>query len=109
MTKPTYRALRTVLVIISLLTALGGLLLIAGTKTWILARFPHLPPEELSLTLLQGLKELGGLALTLSLLLYFAARDPVRNIAIIDVFIAGLCILAVTPLISLYTLDVGRI
>jgi hypothetical protein len=38
-----------------------------------------------------------------------ACRDPERNVAIIDAFIVGLCILAITPLISLYTLDVGRL
>ena len=45
----------------------------------------------------------------LSLLLYFAWRDPVRNVAIIDALIVGLCILAVTPLVSLWTLDVRRL
>jgi hypothetical protein len=44
----------------------------------------------------------------LSLLLYFAWRDPVRNVAIIDALMVGLCILAVTPLVSLWMLDVRR-
>jgi len=38
----------------------------------------------------------------LSLLLWFTARDPVRNVAILDALIAGLCILSVTPLLSLW-------
>jgi hypothetical protein len=42
-------------------------------------------------------------------LLFFAWRDPVRNVAMIDVMIVGLCVLAVTPLLSLYTLDVRAI
>lgn len=39
----------------------------------------------------------------------FASRDPVRNVAIVDALIAGLGILALTPLISLYTLDIHKI
>jgi hypothetical protein len=42
----------------------------------------------------------------LSVMLFLAARDPERNVAIIDGMTLGLCILAITPLISLYTLDV---
>ena len=55
------------------------------------------------------LKEMGGFALMLSLMLFFASRDPVRNVAIVDALIAGLGILALTPLISLYTLDLQKI
>ena len=36
-------------------------------------------------------------------------RHPVRNVAIIEALIVGLCILAVTPLVSLWTLDVRRL
>ncbi len=63
------------------------------------------PQAEVSTLLLFVVKEMGGLALTLSLLIFFASRDPARNVAIVDAFIVGLCILAVTPLLSLYTLD----
>ena len=41
----------------------------------------------------------------LGVLLYFASRDIVRNVAVIDAIIIGLCVLAVTPLVSLYTVD----
>ena len=44
--------------------------------------------------------------LMVSVMLFFASRDPERNVAIIDALIMGLCILALTPLVSLYTLDV---
>jgi hypothetical protein len=54
------------------------------------------------------LKEMGGLALMVSVMLYLAARDPERNVAIIDAVSMGLCIVAITPLVSLYTLVVGR-
>ncbi|HET8922959.1 MAG TPA: hypothetical protein VFN26_08185, partial [Candidatus Acidoferrum sp.] len=36
-------------------------------------------------------------------------RDPVRNVAIVSGLIVGLCILAITPLLSLYTLDIRRL
>jgi hypothetical protein len=68
------------------------------------------PPEgEVSTLLLFLLKETGGFALMLSLLLWFAARDPVRNVAILDAVIVGLCILAVTPIVSLWMTDIRRI
>jgi len=68
------------------------------------------PPEtEVSTLLLFLMRELGGLALMLSVLFFFASRDPVRNVAIVNGLIVGLCILAITPLLSLYTLDVRRL
>ena len=39
-------------------------------------------------------------------MLFLAARDPVRHVAIVDALAIGLCVLAVTPIISLYTTDV---
>ncbi len=45
----------------------------------------------------------------LSVMLFLASRDPARNVAIIDAFTAGLCVLAVTPLISFYMLDIQKI
>jgi O-antigen/teichoic acid export membrane protein len=68
------------------------------------------PPEgEVSTLLLSLLKEMGGVMLMLSLLLWFTARDPVRNVAILDALIAGLCILSVTPLLSLWMTDIRGI
>ena len=68
------------------------------------------PPEtEVSTLLLFLMRELGGLALMLSVLFFFASRDPVRNVAIVNGLIVGLCILAITPLLSLYTLDVRHL
>ena len=59
------------------------------------------PPEsEVSTLLLVALKEMGGFALMLSVMLFFAYRDPARNVAIVNTFIIGLCILAFTPLWS---------
>jgi hypothetical protein len=43
---------------------------------------------------------MGGIVLMLSVLLWLASRNPVRNVAIVDGLIAGLCILAVTPVLS---------
>lgn len=58
---------------------------------------------------LRILLAMGGLLLMLGLLLFFALRDPVRNVAVIDALIFGLCVLAVTPLLSFYTLDLERL
>jgi hypothetical protein len=37
------------------------------------------------------------------------AQRPAGNVAVIDALIVGLCILAITPLLSLYTLDIRRL
>ena len=68
------------------------------------------PPEgQVSTLLLSLLKEMGGLALMLAVLLWLAARDPVRNVAIVDGVIAGLCILAMTPVVSLWMTDIRNL
>jgi len=109
MSKPPYRVLRIVLGFLSLLLALAGVLLIFSDKALIMRMLMHPPAYEISTLLLAALKEIGGLALALSVMLFLASRDPVRNVAIIDGMTAGLCILAITPLIALYTLDVQRL
>jgi hypothetical protein len=55
------------------------------------------------------LKGLGGVMIMLSAMLFSAARDPARNVAILDALIVGLCILAITPLLSLKMLDFGNL
>ena len=68
------------------------------------------PPEsEVSTLLLLVTKEMGGFILMLSVMLFFAYRDPARNVAILDALAVGLCILAFTPLWSLYTLDIRQL
>jgi hypothetical protein len=109
MSYPLYRALRIVLGFLSLLMVTGGALLIFSSKPLIARLFLHPPEAEVSTLLLFTLKEMGGFALMLSVMLFLAFRDPVRNVAIIDALMVGLCVLAVTPLISLYMLDIQRI
>lgn len=109
MSQPPYRALRVVLGFLSLLVAMAGVFMIFSSKPLIMRLFMHPPESEMSTLLLATLKEMGGLALMLSVMLFLAARDPERNIAIIDALAVGLCILAITPLVSLYTLDVQRL
>jgi hypothetical protein len=109
MSKPPYRVLRVVLGFLSLLMAIGGVLLIFSSKALILRLFLHPPEAEISTLLIATLKEMGALALTLAVMLFLASRDPERNVAIIDALTVGLCVLTVTPLISLYTLDIGRL
>lgn len=109
MATPPNRALRIVLGIFSLLAAVGGLLMIVSGKPLMTRLFLHPPESEMPTLLLATMKEVGGFALMLSLMLFFAYRNPVRNVAIIDALIVGLCILAITPLLSLYTLDIRRL
>jgi len=109
MSRPPYRGLRIILGIFSLLTAVGGLVIIFSNKPMIMRLFLRPPESEVSTLLLIVAKEMGGLILMLSVMLFFAYRDPARNVAIVNAFSVGLCILAFTPLWSLYTLDMGQL
>jgi hypothetical protein len=109
MSHPPYRALVTLLGFLSFLMAIGGAVLIFSSKPLILRLFLHPPEAEISTLLLAALKEMGGFALMLAVMVFFAARDPMRNVAIIDALAVGLCILAVTPLVSLWMLDIQSI
>ena len=109
MSNPPYRALRIILGIASVLTAAAGLLLVFSGKPLAMRLLLHPPETEVSTLLLFMMRELGGLALMLSVLFFFASHDPVRNLAIVNGLIVGLCILAITPLLSLYTLDIRRL
>jgi hypothetical protein len=109
MSSPPYRALRIILGIVSVFTAATVLLLVFSGKPLLMRLLLRPPETEVSSLLFFMMRELGGLALMLSVLLFFASRDPVRNVAIVNGFIVGLCILAITPLLSLYTLDIRRL
>ena len=106
MLEPPYRALRILLGVFSLLAALGGLLMIFADKPLIVRILLRPPEGEVSILVVSLLKEMGGMVLTLAVFLWLAARDPAKNVAIVDGFIAGLCVLAVTPLVSLWMTDI---
>jgi hypothetical protein len=109
MSRPPYRALRIILGIFSLFTAVGGLLIIFSSRPMVMRLFLRPPESEVSTLLLLVTKEMGGLILMLSVMLFFAYRDPARNAAIVNATTVGLCILAFTPLWSLYTLDLRHL
>ena len=109
MSQPPHRALRVLLGFLSLLFAIGGVFLMFSSRSLILRVFMHPPESEISTLLLAAVKEMGGLVLMLSAILFRASRDPERNVAVVDGLIVGLVILAITPLLSLYTLDIQRI
>ena len=101
-----HRALRIILGIFSLFAAVVGLVFIFSGKPLMMRLFLNPPESEVTTLLLLTMKEMGGFALMLSAVLFFASRDPERNVAIIDAVTVGLCVLVITPLLSLYTLDV---
>jgi hypothetical protein len=109
MSQPPYRALQVALRIFSVLFAVGGLFMIFGNRGLIVRVFLHPPEAEVSTLLLFLLKEMGGMVLIVSAMLFRASRDPVRNVAVVDGLIVGLVILAITPLLSLRSLDIQRI
>jgi hypothetical protein len=106
---PSFRGLRIILGIFSVLTAIGGFVIIFSGRPLVMRLFLRPPESEVSTLLLVALKEMGGFVLMLSVMLFFAYRDPARNVAIVNAFIVGLCILAFTPLWSLYTLDMRHL
>jgi hypothetical protein len=103
------RALRIILGVFSVIAAVVGSLMIFASKPLVMRMFLRPPEAEISTLLLAVLKEMGGLVLMLGLMFFFASRDPVRNVAIVNAAIVSLCILAVTPLLSWYTLDIPKI
>jgi hypothetical protein len=109
MSGPAYRTLRIVLGVFSLLAAIGGLFMILADKPLVVRVILRPPEGEVSTLLLSLLKEMGGVTLMVSLLTWLAARNPVRNIAVVDALIVGLCILSVTPLLSLWGTDIRSI
>ena len=106
MPEPPYRALRIFLRVFSLLAVAGGLLMIFAEKPVIVRIFLRPPEGEVTTLLLALVKEMGGMVLMLGVLLWLASRNPVRNVAVVDALIVGLCILAVTPLLSLWMTDI---
>ena len=109
MARRPYGGLSIGLRVVAALIVVGGLLMIFSSRPLILWMFMHPPESEVSTLLLFLLKEMGGVMLMLSVLLFLAARDPARNVAILDALIVGLCILAITPLVSLKMTDIGKL
>jgi len=103
------RFVRIVLKAVAIVIAAGSVALIFGGKSLILraAAIPGLPETELSAEMLTNLKEFGGLFLLVSLLIWLAAADPVRNVAIIDALVVGFVVLAIVPVFSRYVLSLG--
>jgi hypothetical protein len=90
MPKPSHRVLRLILRAFALLAAIGALLLIFGGRPVVIRLFLNPPEVEVSTLMLLTLKEMGGIIAMVSVMLFLAARDPERNVIIIDAFIAGL-------------------
>ena len=90
MSNPSYQALRIILGIVSVFTAAAGLLLVFSGKPLVMRLLLRPPETEVPTLLLFVMRELGGLALMLSVLFFFASRDPVRNVAIVNALVVGL-------------------
>lgn len=98
------KTLRAILLVFSILMTAGGLAVIFGLKK-ILTLF-SVPGYEISDLFLLFMKDFGGILLMVGILIFFAYRDPIKNAAIVNGLIIGLVILAITPIIGLYTVNV---
>jgi hypothetical protein len=105
MSKPPYRALSFGLRLVSALIAVASMFMILSGKPLIVWVFMHPPASEVSNLLLALVKELGGIMFMVSVMLFLAARDPARNVAIFDGLIVGLCVLSLTAVLSVKMLD----
>lgn len=105
----SHRALRILLVILCLDASAKGLLLISTGKRFMTHLFPYPPESEITTLLLLMRKEWGALDLAVAFMLYFAFRDPVRNVAIIDGVAVALMLGAFTSLFSFYALEATRL
>jgi hypothetical protein len=105
MSKPTYRGLSFGLRLASALIAVLGAFAIFSDKPLVIQVFMHPPVSEVSNLLLSMLKGLGGVMLMLSAMLFFAARNPARNVAILDGFILGLCAISLSTVMSVNVLN----
>src|SRR5438128_10518557 len=84
MSRPPYRGLSIGLRVVSVLIGVGGLIMVFSSQSVILWVFMHPPESEVSTLLLALLKEMGGLMLMLSVMLFLASRDPARHVAILS-------------------------
>jgi hypothetical protein len=109
MSRPAYRGLSIALRILSILLAVGGLLMIFSSRLPRLRVLMYPPESEVSTLLLFLVKELGGLMLMLCVMLWLAARDHARNVAILDGLAVGLRVLAVTPLLAIKMLGLSKL
>ena len=105
MSRPPYRGLSIVLRVVSALIAVAGVLMIFSSKPLIMLLFMHPPASEVSNLLLALIKGFAGVMLMVSVMLFLAARDPARNVAIIDGLIVGLCALSLAAVLSVKILD----
>src|SRR5712692_8315477 len=94
MSQPPYRALRIVLGFLSLLLAIGGVVMILSSKSLIMSMFMRPPESEISTLLLAAVKEMGGLVLFVSVMLLCASRDLNLIMAFTYGMAGVLCILA---------------
>lgn len=106
---PSYRALRILLVILCFDATAKGLLMISTGKRFMTQLFPYPPESEITTLLLLMRKEWGALDLAVGLMLYFAIRDPVRNVAIINSIAVALVLGAFTSLAFFYALEATRL
>ena len=95
MSQPPYPVLKVALRIFSALLVIGALFMIFASRALVVWIFLHPPEAEVSTLLLFLLKEMGGMVLMISAMLYLASRDPEHNVAIVDGLIVGLVVLAV--------------
>lgn len=103
----SYKGLSTLLYVLSVLEAIGALVLIFGT-TWVLSMAPAnlaLPDTGFVALFMKGI---GILALGVAYLLCVTARDPVRHVAIIDTLVFFLIASAILIWYAMAAMHLGQ-
>ncbi|MBV9148573.1 MAG: hypothetical protein JO024_01805 [Candidatus Eremiobacteraeota bacterium] len=103
---PQYRVLRGLLLVLAILAGIGGLVVLFDARIIFLAVPTPAEPfaHSFIVLLIQGF---GAVIIGMAILLYAAARDPVRYISVIDAFIVILVLLSGIDVYAAETLHLG--
>jgi hypothetical protein len=107
--KVSERVLRVILWLLALDAAIGGAVLLVGSRAVFIWLFPSVPASEVSDLLLFRQKTWGALGVALTIMLISAARDPRRNSIIVWAIAVGLAISGIAELLSIWLLGAARL
>ena len=107
--KVSERVLRVILWLLALDAAVGGAVLLVGSRAVFIWLFSDAPASEVSDLLLFKQKTWGALGVALTIMLISAARDPRRNSVIVWAMAVGLATSGIAELLSIWLLEVARL
>jgi len=98
-----------ILWLLALDAAVGGAVLLVGSRAVFIWLFSDAPASEVSDLLLFKQKTWGALGVALTIMLISAARDPRRNSVIVWAIAVGLAVAGIAELSSIWVLGAARL